>query len=827
MEFKAKGITPYDQVFETGYSEDGFTSREEGFSPFARTNRIRKATLDHDYWIDGQRAVLITESYKATEGEPIVLRRAKALKHILENINIYTYEDELIVGNHAAPNNCPAVFPEFAMDWIMEELENQPFEERTLDSFKVSEETKDQLRSIAPYWKGKTVCEKIVGSLTPDQKKFSNVEGIGTYLLVLSQYGGIGHYVMNYERLVKLGFVGFIDEINKALENSSLTEDQKNQLNAMRISVEASMTYAYRYAQAYEKLAAEATDEDKKKELTHIARNLENISKAAPSNFWEAYQLVFLATNIAQIETSGHSISYGRLDQYLYPFYEKDLKDGRFTQEFMQEIIESHYLKITTAVKLRDRGTSISHTGRGFGGEATTYGGVDKDGNDATNDLTMMMLDAIAHTRALAPWSAIRWHENTPHEVKVKTFEVIKCGCGHPKVFNDQAAVKSLMADGRSLEEARNYGVVGCVEPTVPGKQFDWADSGMINLDSIFEMAINDGKSLVAGGAQLGLQTGSLADMKNIEEVKAAYDTQMKYVVDLFIDCINLMDEIHQEMMPTPYVSAFFDNCIESATDMIRGGTLYNHSGPQGIGVGSVADAMSNIDHLVFKDKKYTGQQLLEAMATNFEDNDKLLAELNSSKIPHYGNDDDYADEFAVFVFDTYCKHVMNRTCPRKDGRYRPGFYGTSVNITFGLFTAASLSGRKAGEPISDNMGPVHTRIASHDVSGPTALANSVTKMDHPKASNGTLLNWKFNKTSVSGKTGTENLIRLMDTYFDRKGFHSQFNIMSSEVMKRALENPEEYQDMLVRVAGYSAYFVQLSPQLQKDLIERTELSFE
>lgn len=822
----AVGITPFDQEFKTGYTETGFTSREEGFSPIKRTNILRKNMLDGEYLIDAQRAILVTESYKATEGEPMTLRRAKALKHILSNINIYTYEKELIVGNHGAPNNSPTIFPEFAMDWIIDEMDNHPFSERPFDCYDIAEETKEELRSVADYWKGKTICEKIESSLTPDQKKFSNVEGIATYLLVLSQYGGIGHYVMNYERLLELGYTGFIKEIQKKKEDTSFTQEQQEQLDAMIISMEACIIYAERYAEAYEELAKKESDKEQKAEYEQIASNMRSVAAGAPTNFWEAEQLVFFTTNVAQIETNAHSVSYGRLDQYLYPFYKKDLDSGKFTKEFMQSIIEAHYIKITTAIKIRDRGTSISHTGRGFGGEAVTLGGVDRDGNDATNDLTMMMIDAIAHTRTQAPWSAVRWHKNSPYELKVKTFSVIKCGCGHPKVFNDQAAVQSLVNDGRTLEDARNYGVIGCVEPTVGGMEYDWADSGMINLDSIFEMAINDGKSLVAGGAQLGLKTGSLADMTSIEDVKKAYDTQMKYIVDLFIDSINLMDEIHQDMMPTPFVSVFFDNCIETATDIARGGAQFNHSGPQGIGVGSVADAMSNIDYLVFKEKKYTGAEMLDAMAKNFEGYDKLLAELNSSKIPHYGNDDDYADSFAEFTFDSYCKHVMARTCPRKEGSYRPGFYGTSVNISFGLYSAASLSGRRAGEPISDNMGPVHTRLGSHDVSGPTAVANSVTKMDHPKASNGTLLNWKFSKNSIAGKTGTDNLIRLMDTYFDRKGFHSQFNIMSSATMKKALENPEKYKDMLVRVAGYSAYFVQLSPQLQQDLIERTELSF-
>ncbi len=828
MTFTAKGTLPYNHKFKQGYSKDSSRSREEGFSYISRTNRLRKTFLDGEFIIDPERAMLVTEAYKMFEAEPINIKRAKTLKHILDNCTIYTYDEEIIVGNACASNKHAAIYPEFSYDWIIDEMENFPFENRECDSFIISEDTKDKLRSISDYWKGRTVESRVTNNLTDAEKAASNL-GIGSYLLNLYHVGGIGHYVFNYERLLEIGFVGFVEIIKNRLAEVKIDTqegvEQRNELTAMLISMEATINYIKRYAEAYEEKAKSELDNNIKAEYEQIANNLRALTLRAPENFWEAVQAVHIGTTVTLIESNGHSISYGRMDQYLYPFYKKDLDSGNFSQEFMQEIIEAHYIKLGTTTKLRDRMTAMANSGRGFGGESLTLGGVKRDGSDATNDLTLMMLDATAHTRMMTPWTCVRFHENTPHELKVKTFEVIKGGCGHPKIFNDQAAIPPQLKLGRTIEEARDYAVVGCVEISNPGLEFGWHDAAYMNILSVFELAINDGISLL-NGQRIGIPTGSLENFKNIEEVKEAYDKQMEYITTQMVAGINIMEIAHKELAPTPYASIYFDNCIESGKDMMNGGCKYNHCGPQGTGIASVADSLANIDQIVFKDGKATGKEMLDALKANWEGYEKLYSLVNSSKLKHFGNDDDYADEFAVFAFNTYCKHIEERQSTR-GGKYKPGVYGVSSNVAFGLISAASLDGRKAQEPISDNMSPVHTVASSHDTEGPTAIANSVTKMDHRRASNGTLLNWKFNPSNVSGETGTENLIKLLDEYFNKKGMHSQFNIMSSDTMRAAMEKPEQYRDMLVRVAGYSAYFVELSVPLQLDLVNRTELSFE
>ncbi len=828
MKKKPEGILPFDYPFATGYTKE----RNDGHSPIERTNKLRNTFLSEEFRIDSERALLVTEAYKMYEDEPIVLKRAKVLDYLLSNLSIYTYEDELIVGNHGAANKHAAIFPEFSYDWIVTEMEHAPFEDREFDNMQIDEQTKEDLRSIADYWNGKTVMDEMVSKLNFDQKKASNL-GNGLYFLNLYMFGGVGHYVLNYERLLADGYVGTLTKLETKLATLNEGTEEYNTIQAMIITTKASITYASRYAKAYMEKAENETDKRLKAEYTTISENLNSITTRAPKNIWEAMQLVHLATMIIHIESNGHSISYGRYDQYLYPFYEKDINDGTFTKEFVQELIEAAYVKMGVPTKLRDALTAFANTGRGFGGESLTIGGVKRDGTDATNDLTMMCIDATAHTRMMVPWTCVRFHENTPHELKVKAFSAIKSGCGHPKIFNDQSAIEAQLRTGKKLEDAREYAVVGCVEISLPGKEFGWHDAAYFNNAKVLEIALNDGKCLfpveqniVKPGERIGLETGDLSTFKSIEDVKDAYVKQLNYFTGLMVEGINIMDDAHRKLAPTPYASVFFDNCIETATDMTAGGCEYNHTGPQGSGIATIADSLIAIDQLVFKQKKYTGSQLQEALENNWEGYEKLFALVNSAKMPHFGNDDDYADEFAKFAFDTYCEAIENHKNPR-GGTYKPGVYGVSSNVIFGMLTGPTIDGRKLAEPISDNMGAAHTSGGSHDIEGPTAIANSVSKMDHARAGNGTLLNWKFNPTSVSGETGTENLITLQDTFFNQGGMHSQYNIMSSETMKDAFENPDNYRDMLVRVAGYSAYFVELSQPLQLDLIARTELSFE
>jgi formate C-acetyltransferase len=522
----------------------------------------------------------------------------------------------------------------------------------------------------------------------------------------------------------------------------------------------------------------------------------------------------------------------------MYPFYLKDIESGTATRESIQELIEILYIKNLWWTKLRDKLTIIPNAGRGIGGDALTIGGVDREGNDATNDLTYMCLDAHAHTRLMAPWLAVRWHENTPRKLKVKTANVIFIGTGQPKIFNDQAAVPSAVRAGRTLEDARNYHVVGCVEIDCGGKEYGWHDAAYFSIAKVYELAINNGRCIGCGshcmrwdkcagiGKRLGPETGSLADFTSFDQVLESYDKQMKYWTDMMVSGIEIMDLVHQRLKPLPYLSTLIDDCTERGIDVTAGGAVYNFTGPQAVGVGTVADGMATVKQLVFDEKRVSGKDLLDACENNWVGYEPLYALVNSDKVHHYGNDDDYADELAKFATDTYCKHVEDRPNAR-GGKYTPGVYSVSANVALGLVQWASPEGRKALEPVSDCVGAVHTQACSHDIKGPSAIAKSVSKLDHVRATNGTLLNWKFTPSAVAGETGRDNFISLMDTYFDRKGMHSQFNIMSRKTMEDAIVHPQEYKDMLVRVAGYSAYFVELSKPLQYDIMGRTELSFD
>ncbi len=847
MEVKAKideaniqpgGIVPFDKDWGTGYN-----SWKKDPSPFPRVNRLKKFVDDYPFTVDHERACLVTDAHKKHGDKPQILRCAKALAHVLENFTINILRDELIIGEMGAPIKSAPIFPEFSLDWIVDEMENHPWKKRLHDKYTISKKSEAQLKGIVPFWKGNTVEETAIARMSEDEFKGTNL-GRGVYLLNLYLSGGIGHTQANYETLLSKGFGGLKKEVRKKLLSldPTISGDLKKRefYEAELIVLDASTALLKRYSALAGKLKKQEKDPEWKGELARIEATCDWVAQNPPRTFREALQLCYIATTIVLIESNGHSVSYGRLDQYMYPFYQRDIASGVETKESIQELLEiGLFIKDLWWTKLRDRLTVIANSGRGMGGDSLTVGGVDEQGQDATNDLSYMILDAQVHTRSGVPWVAVRLHENSPRQFKIKAFNVVRLGTGQPKLFNDQAAVPSMIRGGRTEKDARNYHVVGCVEIDAGGKEYGWHDSAYFSIAKILELAINDGRCMGCGahclrwdkcggaGKQLGPQTGgSLADFTSFDQVKDAYDRQMKYWCDQMIACTEIMDLTHQELKPLPFLSTIMDDCIGKGIDVSAGGAVYNFTGPQAVGVGTVADGLSTIKQLVFEEKKVTGAALLDACEKNWVGYDPLYALVNGSKVHHYGNDDDYADQLACFGVDTYCKYIENRPNSR-GGHYLPGVYSVSANVGLGLLQWASVDGRKALEPVSDCLGAVHTQAGSHDIKGPTAIAKSVSKLDHVRATNGTLLNWKFTPSCVAGETGRDNLISLIDVYFDRKGMHSQFNIIGKETLEAALKDPDSYKDLLVRVAGYSAYFVELSKPLQYDILSRTELSFD
>ena len=819
----ARGTEPFDKVYCLGYQV-----HHEDWSPFPRVNRLRQAFLDRKYWIDVERLRLVTEAYKEHPRAPRKLQCAYAFEKVLNECTLYVYDDDLILGEIAAPAKASPIYPEFSVDWIIEEINNAPFEEREHDQFYIrNDEERAEILELCAWWQGQTIEDRINSRLDYDQRKGSQL-GEKIFQTNLYHYAGTGHLAIDYPRLMTLGYDGIIAEAEEKLAALDMNDpewaDKRDWYRAVIIMHKASKNYIERYAKLCEEKAAEENDDTRREELTAMAANCHQVAGGAPKSFWQALMLFNIATALIQVEGNGHSISYGRMDQWLYPFYEADIKSGAITKEFALELLEVEYVKMNNPTKLKDRGSMAVRNGRGFGGESLTIGGMDAQGNDATNDLTMLMLEASAHTRMMNPWVCVRMHDKTPYELKVKTIECVRAGYGHPKIFNDAPAIKGMMRKGMPIEEARDYCVVGCVEIDLPGKEYGWHDAAYVNTPKMMEMVFNGGVSLRTG-EQLGPNTGSLETYQSFDELLESVDAQFTYWTNQMCASLNIIDAAHCERKPLPYVSAFYADCMESGHDLTEGGAKYNGIGPQASGMGTCADSLSTIKQLVFDEKRYTGAELLAAIRDNWEGHEKLYALVNSTKVHHYGNDDDYADELFKYMFECYCRHIAGRPT-RRGGQFNPGVYSVNANVAMGMNTYASLDGRKAGEAISDNMAPVHTDAGSHDVMGPTAIVNSLGKVDHSLASNGTLMNLRFPEDAVAGVEGRDNLVSFLSEYIAKQPMHVQFNIMSAAKMRAAQKHPEDYKDMLVRVAGYSAYFVELGKPLQKDLIQRTELHF-
>lgn len=835
-----QAIEAFDKEWGVGIS--GNTPKP---SPFERINNILAITQKTtNGFVPPERAELVTEAYKAHSGEPQILKSAYGIANVFDKTPLYIFPHELIVGCLGCDKKGAPVHPEFGLNWVVDEMRDGLMgysEKRTHDYFSYTPDSQSRLEALREFWDGNTVEDMTNAIVTDDVAKGSH-SGKGIFFADAYVFCGAGHLGIEYDRLLKLGFGGIkkmIEERIAGLTMSSPDDMQQSLfLKAALIVNEASTRHINRYADLAETMARAEKDEKRAAELRQIAENCRWVAENPPRTFWEAIQLVNLATTMVLIECNGHSVSYGRFDQYMYPFFRRDIETGAATRESMQELIENFFIKIWDLNKLRNHIIIKTFGNGGIGGPALTVGGIKRDGKDGTNELTFMVLDAHAHVRVPAPWLAVRLHSNTPWELKVKTANLIRMGTGEPKIFNDDVAIPSMLSSNTELQDARDYQVVGCVEPDVSGKSYGWKDCGHMNIARVLELAINDGRCYNCGpdcarwekcgavGDQLGLKTGSLADFTSFDQVLEAYDKQMEYWCDRQVAFLNAVDIAHQALRPLPFLSILMDDCIENGKDVTAGGTKYNFTGPQGVGIGTAGDGLSTIKQLVFDEKMVTGRKLLDAVIANWEGYEDLYAYVNSDRVHHYGNDDDYADELTKFAMDTWCKHIERRPNAH-GGFFQPGAYSVTVNVAHGENQWASVEGRKAFEPVSDCMGAVHTKCCSHDIKGPIAICKSVTKLDHARATNGTLLNWKFSPNTLVGETGRDNFIALMDEYIHRKGMHSQFTVANQETLLAAQKDPENYRDLLVRVAGYSAYFVELNRALQDDIIGRTELSFD
>ena len=781
-----------------------------------RVARLNERLLEFVPEVSDERALIYTEVYKETEGEPRIIRQAKAFARTLREMSVYILEDELIVGQLASTPRSAQMYPE--TEAIYFEKEMDMFETREQDRLVIPDEVKKNLREkVIPYWRDKCV-EAIAPHIVPEESRRLRESEYKPFNPEILLRGHIGHACPDYENLIRGGLKPRREEIERRLAalNPAFIEDLEKMhfYRAMLIVCDAVVDYLRRYAAKAGELATQEKSSQRKKELEGIAEICEWISDNPPRTFHEGVQFTFFLHMLFFLEQDGVSQNLGRVDQYLYPLYKKDKEEGRISREEAREILQCFWIKMTEIVRAYDSACAKYYAGFSMT-ENVTIGGINVDGRDAVNELSYICLEAEAGVQTTQPNLCVRVHPKTPEDFLLKTAEVVRLGRGQPSIFNDEVAIQSLIREGASFEDGRNYYLNGCVEPTPPDN-FGQPNTGYFNLAKCLELALNDGKCIFSG-QQMGLRTGYLKDFNSFDEVMEAFEKQVAYLMNHLVIVVNANAKVLQEIAPLPYFSLVTAGCIEKGKDVMYGGAKYNYTGIQAVGIPDTADSLTALKKLVFEDKVVSREELQEALEKNFEGKEYLRQRLINGA-PKYGNDEEYADLVAKDVTEIFSDEVKKYKNIR-GGEYRPGWYTISGHVPLSFVVGALPNGKKAKEFLTDSISPVH----GVDKKGPTAVATSATRLDHVRASNGLLLNFKFSPKVLVGDKGLRNWSALIKTYFDQGGREAQFNVVNTETLKDAQKHPERHKGLSVRVAGYSAYFIELDPGVQNDIIDRTE----
>jgi formate C-acetyltransferase len=796
-----------------------------------RTEKIREYLLNTTPEISPERVRYYTQSYSETEPEPVIMKRAKALQKMLRNMSIYILDGELIVGNTSKHPRGVELFPEYEVEWIERELAGEPyhFNERPGDRYTIKEEVKRELKELFPYWHGKTHSER-VKSMLPDVTR----EAWETHVIDSSWLlqGGDGHITVNYRKLLERGVHGLIEEIRERLAEVDLTDregiSKKIFYDTALISLEAILEYARRYAAFAMECAREENVPTRKEELERIAQICGKIPAEPAENLHEALQSIWFVQAVIQIETNGHSISLGRLDQTLYPYFKRDIEDNVLTLEQAAELLQCFWLKLFTANKIRDWESTRFFLGYQVF-ENITIGGQLYGGRDAANELSFMMLGVQKAVRLTVPSLSFRFFDGTTEDFLQAAVDVIRIGGGQPALYSDECIIPSLVNRGIDYEDAVNWSVVGCVEPIVEGRQsYRPNGAAFISILKIIDLLMHGGRDPDTGHQPLTLE-GNMSTFSSFDDVVANWERLAKFFIEQHIVMDTIIDNSMEELSPNPFVSCFVDDCIARGKTVKQGGAVYDFCGPLIVGVANVGDSLAAIKKLVFDEKKLTGSQLLHALDTNFADESTSPSGAEIRRLlleaPKYGNDDDYVDTLTASVLDLFCRELPKY----KTTRYGRGPRGcvwhascstVSANIPFGLTVGASPDGRYAGTPTADTTSPTQ----GMDRNGPLCTMKSVGKIPNLLCSGGNLFNMKFSPLMLDNDAGRHKFSSLVRTFLgDLKGMHVQFNIIDSETLHDAKQKPAKYTDLMVRVAGYSALFTSLDPKLQDDIINRTE----
>jgi pyruvate formate-lyase/glycerol dehydratase family glycyl radical enzyme len=797
------------------------------FSNTERVERLREKVLTTKPFVCVERARLITEAYKNSEGRDAPIRKALALKHQLENMTIYINDGELIVGNNSSGPRGSVVAPEYGANWLSRELndpEKAP-DKRNQDRHILPDEVKTELmEEIIPYWLGKTVEDRVV-ELVPPMILEHGIASMGktnTTPVAPEIYmrNGIGHVVVDYEKLLALGFAGLRIEAERKseeLEYSSAEGVQKIiYYRSIAIAHRAVQEWIKRYARLAKEKASSCSDRARSKELERISEDCFFISENPPRTFRQAIQSVFFAQLILfGLEQNCTAVSPGRFDQYMFPFYARDLNNGEITRQESLELIECLFIKLSEMSILWDFDSASYWSGFSMT-LCLLVGGVDEDGNDATNDLSYLIIEADTNTGLLQPELAVRVHSGSPRELLIEALKEVKLGRGKPKFFMDNAAIAMIRNTDVSLREARNYAVVGCVELTPSGNTAAYTGAVFINLAKCLELALNDGQCFITG-EYIGERTGKPEHFKEYHDLILAFEKQVSYAVRNSVQVMNAILVYQARLFPCPFTSSLIDGCMKKGLDFTEGGAEHNFVGVTGVGLPNVANSLAALKSYIYSSKKMGLDKFVSILKKDFENHEDFRLEL-WNKVPKYGNDDESVDCIAREMGQFYCREVSAHT-GSFGHRFRPGLFAVSINVPFGLVTGATAEGRKAGRPLADGgISPV----AGSERNGILGAIKSATRIDHVLAANGTLLNVRLSPAVFETEETLMKMASLLRSYHDLGGYHIQFNVIRDDVLRKAQKKPEEYRGLMVRVAGYSAYFTELNPEVQEDIISRT-----
>lgn len=787
----------------------------DGENKFPRIERLLKQYWEYTPEVDIERAKIYTESYKKTEGEDVLLRRAEAFKAYCEQREIRIPEEQLIVGDAAKQPRGGVVDPIFHCGWLSEEVDT--ISVRKQDPYRISEEDKRILKEeIFPYWEGKSVSEHWLKQIPPYVRDLAVKTGIID--VEIKTQSAAGETAPYWEMLMEKGLGQIKREAREAIENLDEFDPEDfakiNFFRASLLTLEGLSSYMKRLGDLASEQAVSAEGE-RKKELVEIADNCYALMEKKPETFWQGLQFVYFILVGCLMEGNGPSYSPGRMDQYLYELYDRDIVTGRLTVERALELIEAFYVKAAETTWFLSENACMYFAGyQPF--HSLIVGGVNKHGKDATNELSYLFLTAKMDVQLHGPSVCVRVHQQSPEDFILHVAKLARLGTGFPAIYNDEVAVKMMLLSGGTMEEARNYQMVGCVEPFMGGKMAKWSDGGHYNFAAAMEFVLTEGRSLMNDNRLLGLQTGNPEEM-TFEEIKQAVKIQLEYMIKAISICANVNEKVCAELTPYPFVSSLLDGTYETGKDLTVGGVKYT-IGPAliGTGIADLVNSLSAIRKHIFEDETITMHELIKAIKNNFEGYEDMRLMLQNTT-PMYGNDIEEVDELAGEMTD-FAYDVISSCKSWRGPHFISGLYPVSSHVPHGLVVGALPYGRLAGKALADGCSP--NGGTDHD--GPTAVLKSVSKVNHEVHTSGTLLNMRLDPTSVEGDLGLKRISQIIRTFVDLNIYHIQFNVVSSEVLRSAQERPEEYKSLIVRVAGYSAYFTELCREMQDDIIHRT-----